>query len=105
MTTPIAISFQDTDLDALASAEGKLAVIVAPDGRLDPAGRRLNRLTRGALARLAGSKAFEKAETGGCTVLAFPAGLAAEVPGVEVLKMLFVLSYADLAAVAPAVAR
>ena len=30
MTTPIAISFVETDLDALAAAEGKLAVIVTP---------------------------------------------------------------------------
>jgi hypothetical protein len=54
MTTPITLSFTETDLDALAGAEGKIAVIVPPEGKLDPAGRRLNRLTKGALARLAG---------------------------------------------------
>jgi hypothetical protein len=53
MTTPITLSFTETDLDALAGVAGNLAVIVPPEGKLDPAGRRLNRLTKGAMARLA----------------------------------------------------
>jgi leucyl aminopeptidase len=64
MTTPITLSFTETDLDALAGAEGKIAVIVPPEGKLDPAGRRLNRLTKGALARLAEAERFEKAKVG-----------------------------------------
>jgi leucyl aminopeptidase len=78
MTTPITLSFTETDLDALAGAEGKIAVIVPPEGKLDPAGRRLNRLTKGALARLAGSDRFEKSKVGDTVTLSFPAGLAAE---------------------------
>ena len=78
MTTPIAISFVETDLDALAAAEGKLAVIVTPDGKLDLSARRLNRLTKGAVARLADSDAWDKAKSGDCISLAFPVGLAAE---------------------------
>jgi leucyl aminopeptidase len=62
MTTPITLSFIETDLDALAGTAGKLAVIVPPEGKLDPAGRRLNRLTKGALARLAEAERFEKAK-------------------------------------------
>ncbi|WP_420397966.1 leucyl aminopeptidase [Nioella sp.] len=78
MTTPIAISFSETDLDALAGAEGKLAVIVTPDGKLDQSARRVNRLTKGALVRLAESDAWDKAKTGDCVSLGFPTGLAAE---------------------------
>jgi leucyl aminopeptidase len=78
MTTPIAISFVETDLDALAGAEGKLAVIMTPDGKLDPSARRVNRLTKGALVRLAGSDSWDRATVGDCVSLNFPAGLAAE---------------------------
>ncbi|MGI3185035.1 leucyl aminopeptidase [Nioella aestuarii] len=78
MTTPIAISFVETDLDALSAAEGKLAVIVTPDGKLDPSARRVNRLTKGALARLAESDSWDKAKTGDCVSLGFPVGLTAE---------------------------
>jgi len=78
MTTPIAISFVETDLDALAAATGKLALIVTPDGKLDPAARRVNRLAKGAVARLIESDRWGKAEAGDCVTLAFPAGLAAE---------------------------
>jgi leucyl aminopeptidase len=78
MTTPITLSFIETDLDALAEARGKIAVIVPPEGKLDPAGRRLNRLTKGAIARLAEAEHFEKAKVGDVIALAFPAGLEAE---------------------------
>jgi leucyl aminopeptidase len=77
MTKPIAISFAETDLDALAGAEGRLAVLVTPEGKLDLAGRRLNRLTRGALARLVEAEAWGKVKTGEGVTLAWPAGLAA----------------------------
>jgi leucyl aminopeptidase len=78
MTTPITLSFSETDLDALAGVEGKIAVIVPPEGKLDPAGRRLNRLTKGAVARLAAADSFDKAKVGDVVTLSFPAGLAAE---------------------------
>ncbi len=78
MTTPIEISFTETDIDALATAPGKLAVIVTPDGKLDAAARRVNRLTKGALVRLVESEVWEKAKPGDVVTLAFPAGMAAE---------------------------
>ena len=59
MTTPISIDFPETDLDALAGAEGKLAILVTPDGKLDPAGRRVNRLAKQAVARLNPNVAIE----------------------------------------------
>jgi leucyl aminopeptidase len=92
MTTPIRLTFTDTDLDALAGAEGTLAVVVPPEGTLDPAARRINRLTKGALARAVEAERFAKARPGDVLSLAWPAGLAAETllvaklprrPGVE----------------------
>ncbi len=78
MTTPITLSFTETDLDALAGTEGKIAVVVPPEGKMDPACRRLNRLTKGAIARLAEAERFEKAKLGDVISLSFPAGLTAE---------------------------
>ncbi|MEJ6388252.1 leucyl aminopeptidase [Gymnodinialimonas ulvae] len=77
MTTPITVDFAETDLDALAQIEGKLAIMVTPDGKLDPAGRRVNRLTKQAVARLVESERWEKVKAGQGFTLGFPAGLAA----------------------------
>ncbi|NKX44740.1 leucyl aminopeptidase [Roseicyclus persicicus] len=77
MTAPTAIAFAEIDLDALKDAEGRIAVVVSPEGKLDPAGRRLDRLTRGALSRLVGSEAWGKLKPGEGASLGWPAGLAA----------------------------
>ncbi|AHM05466.1 Cytosol aminopeptidase PepA [Roseibacterium elongatum DSM 19469] len=78
MTTPITIDFTETDLDALKEAGGTVAAIVTPEGKLDPAARRLNRLTKGAVARLVEAARFDKARDGDAIALAFPAGVAAD---------------------------
>ncbi|MBF9044730.1 leucyl aminopeptidase [Rhodobacterales bacterium HKCCE4037] len=78
MTTPISIDFTETDLDALAGAEGKLAILVTPDGKLDPAGRRVSRLTKQAVARLVESDRWEKVKAGEGFTMGFPVGLAAK---------------------------
>ena len=78
MTTPISVTFEPLSLEAVAEAGGRVAVVVTPDGKLDKGARRVNRLTRGAVARLAESAAFEKLEEGKAQVLSFPAGMAAE---------------------------
>lgn len=77
MTDLIAVDFAETDLDALEGAEGKLAILVTPDGKLDPAGRRVNRLTKQAVARLVASDRWEKVKVGEGFTMGFPAGLAA----------------------------
>jgi leucyl aminopeptidase len=46
-----ALSFTPVDLDTLATVEGRIAVFVTPDLKLSAGARRLNRLTKGALAR------------------------------------------------------
>ncbi|MGR3660613.1 MAG: leucyl aminopeptidase [Paracoccaceae bacterium] len=85
MTTPVSLEIIATDLDAIAGFEGRIALIVDVSGKLDPAGRRVNRLTRGAVARMVESEAFGKMKDGEARVLAWPVGLAAE--AVQVVKL------------------
>lgn len=85
MTTPATLTFSDVDIDAIADASGNVACFVTPSGKLDQAARRVNRLTRGALARFAESERFEKMKEGDVADLAFPAGLAADV--LKVVKL------------------
>ena len=85
MTAPAPIRFAETDLDAIAGAEGRVAVLVTPDGRMDAGARRANRIAKGAVARLLESERFEKAKTGQVFSITWPNGLAAEALDVLVL--------------------
>ena len=77
MTTPAEIQFKDVDLDAVAAATGKVVVCVDTDGKLDAGARKVNTLTRKALARFLKSEAFEKMTVGDVASLGYPAGMAA----------------------------
>ncbi|MCR9125179.1 MAG: leucyl aminopeptidase [Rhodobacteraceae bacterium] len=85
MSRTTQIAFVETDLDSIASATGRVAVIVTPDGKMKPEARRANRLTRGAVARLLESKGFEKSRAGQVHTLAMPGGMAADALDVVVL--------------------
>ena len=85
MTDLRAISFAEVDLEQLGAAEGRVAVMVPADGTLSPGARRLNKLSRGALARAVESKAWEKLEAGEALSLAWPVNMAAE--AVDVVKL------------------
>ncbi|MFY2824920.1 leucyl aminopeptidase [Ruegeria sp. MALMAid1280] len=78
MSSLVPIRFQPFDVDVMAQAEGRVAVIVSPEGKMSPAVRRANRLTRGAVARLIESARFEKVKAGEVISLAWPGGMAAE---------------------------
>jgi leucyl aminopeptidase len=78
MTNPVAVNFKDTDNDAIAEAEGRVAIVVTPDGKLDTSARRVNRLTRGAVKRLVESDAWGKMDAGQIKSLAMPSGMAAD---------------------------
>jgi leucyl aminopeptidase len=78
MTDPVSVTFQDTDIDRIADFEGRVAVTVTPDGKLDSGARRVNRLTRGALKRLVESDAWQKVTPGEVRSLAWPTGMAAQ---------------------------
>lgn len=79
------IQFLATDLDTIATATGRVVIFVGPDGKLSPAGRRVNRLTRGALQRLVESEAFGKMSSGKVISLGWPTGMAAEALDVLVI--------------------
>jgi leucyl aminopeptidase len=78
MSRPTPINVLPTDLDALANAVGRIAVLVTPDGKMDAGARRANRLSKGAVARLLQSESFAKAKPGQVISLAWPAGMKAE---------------------------
>ncbi|WP_116597471.1 leucyl aminopeptidase [Primorskyibacter marinus] len=85
MTTPVSVSFHATDLPAIEEAPGRIAVVVPEGGRLGQAARRVNRLTRGAVARAVASDRFAKLKDGQVLSLGFPVGLAAE--AVDILRL------------------
>ena len=78
MPNLITTSFTDVDLDALAGFEGRVALIVARDGKLDASARRVNRLSKGAIARVIDAGKLEEAHAGSIITLAYPAGMAAQ---------------------------
>jgi leucyl aminopeptidase len=78
MPKPLPIQFQATDLETLASQKGRIAVLADAGQPASPAFKRLDRLTRGALARAAGSDAFAKLKPGEAMDLAFPPGINAD---------------------------
>ncbi len=78
MSHPIAIPFREVDAEALLTAEGRIALLAEPGTALGAAARRLDRASRGAVARALASDAFGKLKPGDALELAFPAGLACE---------------------------
>jgi leucyl aminopeptidase len=85
MTRPATLAFAPADLDRLAELEGRIAVVVPPTGKLDQAGRRLNRLMRGALERFVDGEVFAKMKEGEARDLLSPSGMVAE--AVQVVKL------------------
>ncbi|MEM9425937.1 MAG: leucyl aminopeptidase [Pseudomonadota bacterium] len=79
------IDIIEPDLDAIADAAGHVCVFLPEDGKLDRLARRVNRLTKGALERLAASEAFGKLKDGQSVSLGYPAGMAAE--AVHVMRL------------------
>lgn len=47
MTDLTPITFTETAIDRIAAHEGRIAVFVNPEGRMDAGARRVNKLTRG----------------------------------------------------------
>ncbi|WP_188790547.1 leucyl aminopeptidase [Salipiger pallidus] len=85
MTDLRQITFVETDLDALKDAPGRVAVFVNAAGQLGRGARRLNRLTRGSVARAVEGEAWEKLPEGGVVSLAFPGGMAAD--AIDIVKL------------------
>ena len=85
MSTLAPITFVEIDLDAIAEHEGRVAVFVDAEGRMDQAARRVNRHTKGAVARLVESARWEKMREGDLVSLDYPAGLKAQ--AVDVVRL------------------
>lgn len=78
MTAPLKTTFAALDPAVLPGLSGRIVIFATPDGGLDPVARRVDRLTRGAVARVLASDAFAALKPGGAQTLAWPQGLAAE---------------------------
>ncbi|ETD89716.1 leucyl aminopeptidase [Rhodobacter capsulatus] len=78
MIHPVALRFTASDAEALAPREGRLALIVPPEGKLGQMGRKLDRLTRGAVTRALASEGWGKLAAGDSLDLGFPGGLSCE---------------------------
>src|SRR5210317_1287081 len=78
MTTPTAVSFVETDIEKLAGHVGRVAIVVDEAGKLDVLGRRVNRLTKGALKRALEAKTEKGLKAGEVFTLAYPASMAAD---------------------------
>ncbi len=78
MTDLTPVTFVETDLDVLNTVTGRVAILVTPDGQMDPSGRRVNKLTKGAVARYLESDRFAKSKSGDVTSMAFPTGLSVD---------------------------
>lgn len=85
MTSPVAIRLQELSLDEIAASQGRVVVFVAVDGRLDKSAARVNRLTRGAVARLVQGDGFSALAQGDGMEIGFPYGMDAE--AVQVIKL------------------
>ncbi len=85
MTALTPMTFAQTDLDQIAGHAGRVAVTVPRDGKLNPAARRINKLTKGALDRLVKSAAFADLKPGDALSLGYPTGLAAD--AVDVIQL------------------
>ena len=86
MTEPIPIHFVSDDLEPMAEMRGRVAIMLAPDGRMDHVARYVNKLTKGVLDRLKESGRLKEAKSGEVISIAFPVGLVAEALDVVVLE-------------------
>lgn len=78
MSNLITTTFTAVDLEALAGFEGRVAVVIGQDGKLDAGARRVNRLTKGALARVVEAGKLSDAIAGKVITLNYPAGMSAQ---------------------------
>ncbi len=85
MTDLVAVSFTEADVDAIAALKGRVVVFMTGEGGMDLLARRVNRLTRGALKRLAESEAWGDVKDGAGHVVSLPPGMAAE--AVQVIRL------------------
>ncbi len=75
MTNVASFSVEETNLDLINQATGKVVILVGAEGKLDQAAKRANKLTKGAIERFVQGDAFEKMSEGAVAELKFPTGM------------------------------
>ncbi|MQQ07340.1 leucyl aminopeptidase [Epibacterium sp. SM1979] len=85
MSQSAKVRLVEFDIKTIGDITGRLAVIVSPEGDLDPGARSTNRLCKGALARMVEGDGLQKTKAGDVLTLAWPAGLAVKALDVVVL--------------------
>lgn len=85
MTNPVDINVKEQTFDGLAERDGLIVVIVDPEGKMDAGARKINTLSRKAVARFVDSDAFAKMDDGDAQLLAYPTGLNAS--GIVIVKL------------------
>jgi leucyl aminopeptidase len=78
MRKPTQFTYRSVEIDIIAGQIGRVAVFLDEEGRMDVSARRVNRLTKGAIARLIESERFHKMKQGQVFTLNLPVGMAAE---------------------------
>ena len=72
------ISFAAKELADISKQTGRIAVVIAEDGRLGPEARKVNSLTRRAMSRLVEGPGWAKMKAGDVAVISYPGGMQAE---------------------------
>ncbi|MFT4706945.1 MAG: leucyl aminopeptidase, partial [Ascidiaceihabitans sp.] len=85
MRKPTQFTYQPVEIDLIADHKGRVAICVDDEGRMDVSGRRVNRLTKGAVSRLIESPRFKGMKQGQAFSLNLPAGMAAD--AVDVVRL------------------
>ena len=78
MTDLVALAPEAYAAEALGDHPGLIAVLAEPGERPETGAARVNRMARGAVARVVASEAFGKLKPGEAMRIDWPAGLAAE---------------------------
>lgn len=71
MSKALDVKLAELDLTDLSSFDGRIVAIVSSDGTLDQIGRKLNKISKGSLARLVSSDKFEKMKLSDVTKLIY----------------------------------
>lgn len=85
MTSPNRTSLHPFELDTIGQHDGRVVIFADPSAPLPRAARRVDRLTKGAVARAVGSEAFEALKPGDGLSLAWPTGMQAE--AVQIIRL------------------
>ena len=85
MRKPTQFTYRSVEIDIIADQIGRVAVFLDDEGRMDVSARRVNRLTKGAVARLIESERFQKLKQGQVFTLNLPVGMAAE--AVDIVRL------------------